>query len=346
MVSPSVPDLLIRPPKTPSTRILFIARHAPEAPGYACRSFPGDGGYPAYYHRVWQVLSALGYGVRTASRCHALLDAAGTVDLVFSLYNRMPIENPEVFITSLCTFLRIPCLGAGPNIRALAEDKWLSKLTARAIGLPVAEGVVYASAPELAVPPAFPGPYFVKNRFGAASEGITAESIQDDWAGAARVARGLLKRGLSVLVEAYVPGLDLTVPVLGGKQPILLGVVQPGSDKAGGIITEDLKRDDPLGYRMFEAGPLDAAVQDDVTALWATAGPMDYFRLDYRFDPQSGRRVFLEFNICCHIGRSGAICLAAAQWGLDQADVLGHVVEYSLRRQAARSNQEARPWAL
>ena len=82
---------------------------------------------------------------------------------------------------------------------------------------------------------------------------------------------------------------------------------------------------------------LAAALDDDVAALWAAAGPMDYLRLDYRFDPATGKRVFLEFNICCHIGRSGAICLAAGEWGLSQADVLGHVVEYSLSRQAGLS---------
>lgn len=343
MVSPSVPDLLLRPPRTPTTRILFLARHAPQEPAHTCRSYPGDGGYPAYYHRVWRVLTDLGYGVRTASHCLALLSAAGSVDLVFSLYNRMPIDNPEIFVASTCSFLGLPCVGAGPNIRALAEDKWLSKLAAKAVGIPVSEGAVYHLAEELTAPPPFPGPYFVKNRFGAASEGITAESIQDEWAGAAAVARRLLERGLSVLVEAFVPGIDITVPVLGGRHPITLGVVRPGSDKAGGIITEDLKRDDPLGYEMFEAGALEADLRGDVAALWAAAGPMDYTRLDYRFDPATGRRVFLEFNICCHIGRSGAICLAAAQWGLDQADVLGHVIEYSLRRQRAAS-REARPW--
>lgn len=340
MASPSVPDLLIRPPKTPSTRILFLARHVPEEPAYACQSFPGDGGYPAYYHRVWRVLGGLGYGVRTANQCLALLGAAGQTDLVFSLYNRMPINNPEIFVASTCEFLRLPCVGSRPNTRALAEDKWFSKLAAKAVGIPVAEGRVYASEEELAVPPPFAGPYFVKNRFGAASEGISAASIQDDWAGAARIAGELLARGMAVLVEAYIPGLDITVPVLGGAQPIVLGVVRPGSDKAGGIITEELKRDDPLGYEMFEAGQAEAGLRDDVARLWAAAGPMDYFRLDYRFDPRTGRRVFLEFNICCHIGRSGAICLAAAQWGLDQADVLGHVVEYSLRRQG-----EGRSWA-
>ncbi len=340
MDTPSVSDLLMRPPASPATRILFMARHVPEEPAYLCRSFPGDGGYPAYYHRVWQVLTDLGYPVRTANHPLTLLGMAGKTDLVFSLYNRMPVAHPEIVIPSLCTFLGLPCVGAPPNIRALAEDKWLTKLTARALGIPVAAGAVYAVPDDLAVPPSFPGPYFVKGRFGAASEGVSADSIQDDWSGGARVASRLLERGRPVLVETFAPGIDLTVPVLGGAQPIVLGVVRPRSDQPGSIITEHLKRDDPLGYELIDAAPAEAAMQNDVAALWAATGPMDYFRMDYRVDPHSGERVFLEFNLCCHIGRSSAICLAASRWGLEQAGVLGHVVEFSLRRQRAVCREE------
>lgn len=338
------PKRLMRPPRNPATRILFLARRVPEPPDFACRPYEGDGGYTAYYHRVWQVLSELGYAVTTTSQCRTLFNASpNSVDLVFSLYNRMPINHPEVFVGAVCEFLGLPHIGARPNIRALAEDKWLTKLTARAIGLPVADGAVYASLADLDTPPSFAGPYFVKNRFGAASEGVSEQSLQHDWAGAADVAAKLIGRGLSVLVEAYAPGIDITVPVLGGEQPMMLGVVHPRSDRAGGIITEDLKRHDPLGYEMFAAEPsLNGAIAGDVAALWSAAGPIDYTRLDYRFDPQTGRRTFLEFNICCHIGRSGAICLAAAQFGWSQADILGHVVEFSLQRQRVKA--ETRRW--
>lgn len=336
MVRHSVTDRLIRPPAQPTTRILLLARHAPLAPDFACRDFPGDGGYPVYYHRVWRVLGDLGYPVTTADDCAALTARAGGTDLVFSLYNRMSMRNPEIFITATCQYLGLPVVGGPANIRAVAEDKWLCKQVARSLGLPVADGAIYGHPDALARPPAFPGPYFVKNRFGAASEGVGPGSIQDDWSGAAEVARRLMARGMAVLVEAFVPGIDITVPVLGGETPLALGVVRPLSDQAGGIITEDLKRDDPLGYEMFATpADLDQAMADDVARLWGGLGPMDYLRLDYRFDPATGRRVFLEFNICCHIGRSGAICLAAGQWGLTQADVLGHVVEFSRRRNRA-----------
>lgn len=341
--SAAIPELLLRPPAQPETRILFVASQAPLAPDYSCRTHAGDGGYPAYYHRVWGTLRGLGYDVDTAAHCAAVLNAGGRVDLVFSLMNRLPIHNPEVLVPALCEMNGVPCVGARPNIRALAEDKWLAKHAARSVGLPVSAGAIYSQVEDLLSPPAFAGPYFVKNRFGAASEGVSDHSIQDDWAGAARVAGDLLERGMDVLVEAYAPGIDITVPVLGGARPLFLGVVRPGSDRPGGIITEDLKRDDPLGYDMFDAGPALSGLMADAQALWNLAGPMDYFRMDYRFDPHSGQRVFLEFNICCHIGRSGAICLAAAQWGLTQADVLGHVVEFSLRRQAGR---RSRPWVF
>jgi D-alanine-D-alanine ligase len=335
---------LLRPPPAPRTRIFFLARSAPVAPCYASTSCPGDGGYPAYYRRVWQVLSDLGYAVTTSTSHRALYTHTHGIDLVFSLYNRASFNNPEIFVASTCEYLNLAHVGAKPNIRALAEDKWLSKNFARAIGLPVTEGAIYMRAEETRSAPPFPGPYFVKNRFGAASEGISEQSIQDDWAGAARVAKTFLARGMSVLVEQYVPGVDITLPVLGGDTPIFLGLVRPRSDQRGAILTEDLKRNDPLGYELVDEGLDTQRFLEDASRLCAAAGPMDYLRLDYRFDLETGRRVFLEFNICCHIGRSGAICLAASRWGLSQADVLGHIVEYSLQRQTCAT--EARRWAL
>lgn len=329
---------LMKPRGGGRTSILFLARHAPLEPAYDCRAFPGDGGYPGYYHRVFGVLRELGYRVATGSTPDALLGPARNVDLVFSLLNRMAFANPEVLVAALCAYFGLASVGGRPNARALAEDKWFSKLAAGAAGLPVAAGAVYAAPADLDRPPAFDGPYFVKNRFGAASEGVSEQSRQENWAGARAAAERLMARGMQVLVEPYAPGIDITVPVLGSAGgPLMLGVVRPGSDRAGGIITEDLKRDDPLGYSLFDAGAAAAALHADVAALWNLAGPLDYTRLDYRFDPRTGARVFLEFNICCHIGRSGAICLAASQWGLTQADVLGHVIEYSLLRQGRRA---------
>ena len=98
---------------------------------------------------------------------------------------------------------------------------------------------------------------------------------------------------MSILVEPYAPGLDVTVPVLGGAAPIALGVVAPGSNRRGSVMTEDLKRDDPLGYAMYDPGPDSDGFLADVGALRRATGPVDYLRMDCRFDPATGKRVFL-----------------------------------------------------
>lgn len=44
-----------------------------------------------------------GYPGVTTNWCRSLFGpAVTTVDLVFSLYSRMPVGNPEVFVASIC----------------------------------------------------------------------------------------------------------------------------------------------------------------------------------------------------------------------------------------------------
>lgn len=313
--------------------MLYLAESAPEEPDFAIKAHAGDGGYPAYYFEVWRCLKDIGYIVRSSTHVSATLFSRGNVDFVFSLYNRMPINNSEVLVSAFCEYVRLPCLGARPNIRALAEDKWLSKLAARTIGLPTNDGIPYADLDSTRYAPPFEGPYFVKDRFGAASEGITADCLQDTWDGAKRIAHRFLERGVEVLVERFAPGIDVTIPILGGYPPMMLGFVSPISDKPGKILTEDLKLNDPLGYELYDVGRQQEHFRADAAAFWTALGPIDYLRLDYRYNPETGTRAFLEFNVCCFIGSSGAICMAGAEKGLSQREILGHVVEFSLRRQ-------------
>ena len=72
----------------------------------------------------------------------------------------------------------------------------------------------------------------------------------------------------------------------------------------------------------------------------ASLGPIDYFRLDYRWDPETGRRFLIEMNICCYLGVRGAIGMAGARLGYDRTQILAHVVEYSLAQQRGTLAQD------
>lgn len=329
---PNPPPRLRTPTSAERTRILYLARFAPDDPVYEQKPEATASGYSEYHFNLFKELRGLGYDVKSASKPYAAWMAGGNVDFVFSLLNRMPMRNPELHVPSICEYHRLPYLGAPPNIRALAEDKFLSKLAFQSLGLPVAPGRAYALGAPLNAP-GFAGPYFVKDRFGAASEGITLDSLQDSWDGAARAITRLHTQGREALVEQYCPGIDVTVPVIGHDPYLLLGHVSPQSDKPGHILTEDLKLDDHLGNRLVDVGDSAPAMAEDVDALWHALGPIDYFRVDYRWDPETGQRRVLEINICCYFGRQGALAMAAGQWGYSRRDLLAHVVEYSMARQ-------------
>lgn len=312
-------------------RILFMAPYAPDAPDYEMNPYAGDGTYPDYHYHTFQRLRRLGFRVDSTSKPYTIVHAGGVVDYVFSLYNRMPIRNSEVFVSAYCEYLGIPYLGAPPNVRATAEDKYFSKVLARSAGIPVPAGIPFHRGTTPLDREPFPGPYFIKDRFGAASERITAESIQSDWSGARRIIEWLWDEGRDALVEEYTDGIDITVPVLGDEAPRWLGVFEPVSDQPGRILTHELKLTDHLGYRELSLN--EEWISRDMLGLWRALGPIDYFRMDYRFNPATGTRRFLELNICCYIGEQGPFGLSAARDGSDTDALVGHVVAYSLLRQ-------------
>nr|VFK56970.1 MAG: D-alanine-D-alanine ligase [Candidatus Kentron sp. TUN] len=323
---------LLKAQEPSNTRILYMAPYAPDFPDFGIKPYDGDGTYPNYHFNIYKALKDIGYSVHSTSKPYAAFFSKGEVDFVFSLMNRMPFLNAEIFISSMCEFLKVPYLGAPPNIRALAEDKSLSKLAAKALDIPVPPGVVVrpkhlpGSAP-------FPGPYFIKDRFGSASKRITDESFCASWDIAQRRLRERVQQGRDLLLEQFAAGIDVTIPVIGNTEPFILGAVHSCSDRPRSILTEDLKVDDHLGYQVFDLGNLREPIYADVRKLCAAIGPVDYFRIDFRVEPDTAHWAFLELNICSHIGRSGAICLAAAEHGLTQGDLLEHIVEYSLLRQ-------------
>ena len=323
-----IPDIQLNQYGKPA-RIMFLAPYAPDAPDFSKKPYTGNGGYPQYHYNIYKAIQDIGYDVVSSSKPYSVQFAKGNVDYVFSLMNRFAMSRPEIFISSYCEFIQIPYLGAPPNIRAIAEDKLLTKMVFRSLELNVPEGIGLSGEKGIPAQAPFPGPYFVKKRFGAASGGIREDSICSSWKAVDSCARRLMEEGHEVLVEQYCEGIDVTVPVLGGENPVILGYVQPKSDKPGSIITEDLKLHDHLGYQLVSVQDMEQDIACDVRKIWSALGPMDYFRIDYRIDFETGERRILEMNICCHLGKSGSICLAAAEHGYSQEDLLKYIIAYS-----------------
>jgi D-alanine-D-alanine ligase len=325
---------LLRLERPDALRVLFLANYAPANLTGNRLDFEGDGNYPDYHHNVFLALKDLGLQVYSSSSPNALFTAARHVDYVYSLLNRMHLRDSEVLVSAMCEFLGLPYLGAPPTVRAVAADKYLFKTMAKSLGLQVPKGILYRCGEPSDSPPAFDPPYFIKDRTGAASEGIDRTNIALEWEDGRHVVATLQDRGKDVLVEEFCSGIDLTVPVIGGVAPHILGFVEPQSDEPGNIVTHSLKLDDRLGYRLIEVpSEIEYAVCTSVEAIWDAIGPIDYFRLDFRYDSLNLALRLLEMNICCHFEEGSAITLSAASHGVSFHQLLEHILSFSLSRQ-------------
>ena len=125
-----------------------------------------------------------------------------------------PYRNSEIFVSALLEYLKIPYLGSTPNIRALAEDKHLAKIVAKAktvltplTGLLLMQMIIFLFQSH------FKGPFFIKPRFGASSAYIDESSMAFTWICAKKRIYQLQQAGLDVIVERFVDGIYYSVPV-------------------------------------------------------------------------------------------------------------------------------------
>ena len=125
-----IPDIQLNQYGKPA-RIMFLAPYAPDAPDFSKKPYTGNGGYPQYHYNIYKAIQDIGYDVVSSSKPYSVQFAKGNVDYVFSLMNRFAMSRPEIFISSYCEFIQVPYLGAPPNIRAIAEDKFLTKMVFR-----------------------------------------------------------------------------------------------------------------------------------------------------------------------------------------------------------------------
>ena len=316
-------------------RVLYLAPHAPTpemAPPPAIH--PEFGVQPAYQYEVWDMLrNGLGLDVESRSSLDALPNAFEGRNFIFSLFNIASFRNSEVYVSALAGAAGIACLGAPANIRALAEDKWLTKLSARALGLPTPAGAVFSSGVPVRRPP-FDGPYIAKPRFGAASMGIDAYSAHADFdALACRVAE-LETSTDECLVEHVFGDCDVTVSILIGEDgPVALPPARQSVDGPFGIFTHRHKRKLIPGLvRDFPADePWIEPIVEDALRFARAVMPFDYLRCDFRYGPEG--HALLECNVACSIGKEMAFAQSAAKAGIAFEALVEHIVVTSLDRQ-------------
>lgn len=312
--------------------ILYVAKYAPNPKDSYGNVM--DLSYAQYHEDIYNVLKENFSNVRSINDPKILLTKKPKEDFVCSLLNRMPFRNSEIFISSLMEYYRKPYLGAPPNIRAIAEDKVLAKTVALHAGIKTPQWTSYNINCTL-YPPNFNPPYFIKPRFGATSSGVDENSICNSWEEAVVQMKKLFLQFSDVLLEEYILGNSYTCPILYNfGDTYFLPPVHETSNLKGNIITYKQKRKIDTGLlRETETNTVVLSkLKQANQKFYKLVQPLDYTRIEYIMK-ENGELYFIEFNVCCNLGKQAAIYLSASSKGFSYESLINNIIVSSMYRQ-------------
>lgn len=227
----------------------------------------------------------------------AVLPTARTTDVTWLALHGGTGEDGT--IQALLDLTGIPYTGSGHLASALAMDKDLSKILFRAAGVPTAdwwmvrggEGTSWSGAAYAAQAVAALGlPIVVKPSKQGSTVGLSLVKAPQDLAAAITEA---FRHDDEVMLEAYVPGRELTVGVLGGEA-LPVGEIIPKHE----IYDYECKYVVGMAEEIFPA-PLAEAAREEVQRLALVAyGALKLrgcARIDFRMRPD-GALFCLEAN--------------------------------------------------
>jgi len=328
----------IRPTRIPEEAkqrltTLFIAKHAMGDGSL----HPEDGNHAIYHHEVRTILEGIGMGLKVANNYNALFEKPEGVDFVFPLLNRGGFLNSEMMLPLLCTRLGLPYIGATPILRGLSDDKHLSKLEAKARGVPTAPWAIFRRGAPVDVaicPPA--ERWVIKPNASSASWGVQDAT---DAAGLAQAIASVHADGHDAIVEPFLEGSDVEVPVITvNGRPTIMPMMQFLQADPAHLRTYYEKRDlvdrsNKYSLVAYERPDMVARISQMTEALMGIFEPFDYGRFEFRVDDASGRIDFLEVNLNCNLWSEKVFGRSALLAGLTQEELIETIVAESMMRQ-------------
>jgi D-alanine-D-alanine ligase len=287
-----------------------------------------------------QALAGLGHRCERIGRGRELarrLVGGERWDLVFNICEGAWGRSREAQVPALCELFDQPYTFADPLTCALTLDKAMAKRVVRDHGLATAPFAVVA-APGDAAGVDLPAPLFLKPVAEGSSKGVTGRSLVRDRAELAATCRELLERFRQpVLVEAFLPGREVTVGIVGhGAGARVVGVLEVSfTERAEAAAYTALNKDEyeaRVAYRVLTDDPLAPPARALALAVFSALGCRDAGRVDLRCDA-AGALHFLEVNPLPGINHVRSdLPIMARLGGMPYQELIGAIVDSARAR--------------
>lgn len=269
-----------------------------------------------------------------------LLDSAP--ELIFNVAEGTIGSSREAFYPGLYEQLRIPYTGGNPSLLHMNLDKHLAKTVVAARGIRVPQGVLVTPA-KRELPDDLRYPLIIKPNAEGSSKGVTQDSVVEDRTSCLeRIDRLLANYPAGLVVEEFIPGRELSVPILELFPGRFLEIVEHTFDleAVGGrfnVYDYDMKQGGERARGVGVACPpeLPAEQRDAVIEMARRVFDVmhcpDLGRVDIRLH-DDGTPYFIELNPLPSLHPAASLMLAGRARGLEYREVLRLVVRSAARR--------------
>jgi D-alanine-D-alanine ligase len=277
-----------------------------------------------------------------------------TPDLVLNFCNAglRNLAELQMHVPALLEMCDRPFAGADAACLAVCHDKAGVYAAAEKLGIPVPRHRLLLLETD---PPELPDcyPVLLKPNEGSGSAGITIRSlVRDPEQAAARLDE--LRRERTpprwVLADGFLPGRELTIAVLGPREPDqpprCLPPLEIGYERLDQrlprIMPQESKADENSDYwRDLDVRPAELPadvlhrIEQHALAMFARLGCRDYARFDFRCD-EAGVPHLIDANGHPEWGAESLVAVMAGIGGMSYEALLDHIVASALWRQPPR----------
>jgi D-alanine-D-alanine ligase len=258
------------------------------------------------------------------------------VELVFvALHGR---GGEDGSMQGLLEVMGMPYTGSGVRASAIAMHKVTAKTLLAAHGIPVPSGtvVLVGRRRSAQLPARLTLPLVVKPASEGSTIGVTILRRASDWRAALRLAH---EHDREAVVEAYIPGRELTVSVLDGAALPTVEI------QAQGGFYDYTAKYTKGRTRYLCPAPLSNEVsrrlRDLAVQAYQILGCDGAARVDFRMTPR-GKPYVLEVNTIPGMTETSLLPMAAAQAGLDYDALTERILHSALRRAAMMASSSVR----
>jgi len=249
----------------------------------------------------------------------------------------LPEETQAVFVALHGTFgedggvqsilehMGVPYTGSRPLSSEISFDKVRARAAFEAAGVPVPPGYVLSPGTPIGAPK-LDLPLVVKPPREGSSVGITCVKRTEDYVAAVKCAR---QHSEDVLVEAYIPGREWTVPIVSGTVLPIIEITTQANNcwydwtakySSGGATHYTFPEDDPANAAIIKIVRQAATQAFEAVDAWSLA------RVDFRISPE-GDPFVLELNSIPGCTGTSLLPKSAAKAGIPFPTLCARIME-------------------